>query len=32
MKAVGVGSAASYAKSTLKVSTLEQIEIVQVIA
>ena len=32
MKAVGVGSAASYAKSTLKVSTLKQIEIVQVIA
>ena len=32
MKAVGVGSAASYVKSTLKVSTLKQIEIVQVIA
>jgi beta-phosphoglucomutase len=32
MKAVGVGSAALYVKSTLKVSTLKQIEIVQVIA
>lgn len=32
MKAVGVGSAASYAKSTLKVSNLEQIEIAQLIA